>query len=380
MSDVRYITNLGNFEIIETYVFYDEPVLFSCRNESGKLYLGVFSDKTQNDETWLYARVSIDRLKQIRTGEIDLYTALTDPEDEFLFMEVIPYGDEAECTMTIAQPNTIPKDILPIQGNRLDLDSDTFPVLDNLDLEVIPIDGTTLDIKAILDSNEYVTAGILGDFLRSFQSVINSIGRSETNYRIDTKRFKKQMELSVLGMSMGSFNIKLAPKKDSSLAESALLQFVDIIESGDDEDKLQNIFSKLSYDSVDRYKQFLSLLGDSVKDTTFTWSSSTRNINKIISLSNSNARRLSEVLIVFTNKSVETLSITGRLIGISLKNRKFELQTSNKVFSGRIDNAITKLPDNLIINKFYQADIQKTDSIINNEVKTEYFLSSLSTR
>ena len=60
---MRYITNLGSCEIIETYVFYDEPVLFSCRNESGQLYLGVFSDKTQNDETWLYARVSIDRPK-----------------------------------------------------------------------------------------------------------------------------------------------------------------------------------------------------------------------------------------------------------------------------------------------------------------------------
>ena len=321
-------------------------------------------------------------LKQIRTGEIDLYTALTEPEDGFLFMEAIPYGDEAECIMTIAQPDVIPKDILPIPGNRLDLDSDIFPVLDNLDLEVIPIGRTTLDIKAVLDSRYYedVTAGILSDFLRSFQSVINSIGRSETNYRIDTKRFKKQMELSVLGMSMESFNIKLAPKKDSSLTESALLQFVDIIESGDDKDKLQNIFSKLSYDFVDRYKQFLSLLGDSVEDTTFTWSSSTQNINKVISLSNSNARRLSEVLIIFPNKSVETFSIRGRLIGISLKNGKFDLQTSNRVFSGRIDDAITRLPDNLIINEFYQADIQKIDSIINDEVKTEYFLASLSTR
>ena len=149
MSDVRYITDLGSCKIIETYVFYDEPVLFSCKNESGKLYLGVFSDKTQNDETWLYVRVDINRLKQIRTGEIDLYTALTEPEDEFLFMEVIPYSDEAECIMKIVRPNVIPKDILPIPGNRLDLDSDTFPILDNLDLEAIPLSK----IKAVAEQS-----------------------------------------------------------------------------------------------------------------------------------------------------------------------------------------------------------------------------------
>lgn len=167
---MRYITNLGSCEIIETYVFYDEPVLFSCRNESGQLYLGVFSDETQDNETWLYARVSIDRLKQIRTGEIDLYTALTEPEDGLLLMEVIAYSDEAECVMMIVQPNVIPKDILPIQGNRLDLDSDTFPITEWLS------DHGNLTNYLQVSIDKYLHDGDTNFFLHEIKKVVEALG------------------------------------------------------------------------------------------------------------------------------------------------------------------------------------------------------------
>ena len=30
MADILNITGLGKLEIVETYVYYDQPVLFSC--------------------------------------------------------------------------------------------------------------------------------------------------------------------------------------------------------------------------------------------------------------------------------------------------------------------------------------------------------------
>ena len=39
MADILNITDLGRLEIVETYVYYDQPVLFSCKSAAGHLYL-----------------------------------------------------------------------------------------------------------------------------------------------------------------------------------------------------------------------------------------------------------------------------------------------------------------------------------------------------
>ncbi len=48
MADILNITGLGRLEIVETYVYYDQPLLFSCKSAAGHLYFSVAADK--NDE------------------------------------------------------------------------------------------------------------------------------------------------------------------------------------------------------------------------------------------------------------------------------------------------------------------------------------------
>ena len=47
-------THLGKLELIEVYEFYDQPILFSCRNASDAIFMGVFADEDDDFETWLY--------------------------------------------------------------------------------------------------------------------------------------------------------------------------------------------------------------------------------------------------------------------------------------------------------------------------------------
>ena len=65
------LTHLGKLELIEVYEFYDQPILFSCRNASDAIFMGVFADEG-DFETWLYIGVSLHRL--IRSGAIDLHS------------------------------------------------------------------------------------------------------------------------------------------------------------------------------------------------------------------------------------------------------------------------------------------------------------------
>ena len=121
MDDLLNIPMLGKLEIVETYAYYDQPVLFSCKNATGHLYLVVAADENDRHETWLYAGVSEERLNLIRSGAIDLHDAFADPEDGFLVQARVPYDDHTPPQFDPIQADKLSKDMLPIPGERLDL-------------------------------------------------------------------------------------------------------------------------------------------------------------------------------------------------------------------------------------------------------------------
>ena len=103
MDDLLNISTLGRLEILETFEYYDQPVLFSCKNAAGHLYLVVAADENEQNETWLYAGVSEERLNLIRSGAIDLHDAFADPED----------GLFGPGNSSIRQPNRNPNRLHP---------------------------------------------------------------------------------------------------------------------------------------------------------------------------------------------------------------------------------------------------------------------------
>ncbi len=68
-----------------SYAYYDQPVLFSCKDSAGPFYLVMAADGNDQYETWLYTKVSIGRLNLVRSGAIDLHDAFADPEGGCLF-------------------------------------------------------------------------------------------------------------------------------------------------------------------------------------------------------------------------------------------------------------------------------------------------------
>ena len=145
MADILNITGLGRLEIVETYVYYDQPILFSCKSAADHLYLVVAADKNDECETWLYVRVSVERLNLIRSGVIDLHDAFAKPEDGFLLQEIIPYDDQTQPRMESIQPDQVSEDMLPTPGESLDLETEMPLVLsdtehtpkNNQDLELV---------------------------------------------------------------------------------------------------------------------------------------------------------------------------------------------------------------------------------------------------
>lgn len=129
MFNTLNIPDLGKLEIVETYAFYDEPVLFSCQNTLSRLYLVVAADENEQNETWLYAEVSTERLNLIRSGSIDLHDAFAVTEDGRVLQVRFPHDPQSEPKIEYVQSEQISKDMLPIPGECLDYEKDIFPVL-----------------------------------------------------------------------------------------------------------------------------------------------------------------------------------------------------------------------------------------------------------
>ena len=123
-------THLGKLELIEVYEFYDQPILFACRNASDAIFIGVFADEDDDFETWLYIGVSPHRFKQIRSGTIDLHDAFSEVEDGIIFQIKVSHDEQMPVSMPISATQ-IPDDMLPLPGEFINLETSTLPELDD---------------------------------------------------------------------------------------------------------------------------------------------------------------------------------------------------------------------------------------------------------
>ena len=127
MVDILNIPELGKIEIVEVYEYYDQPVLYSCKNAMGHFYLVVAADEDDQYLTWLCAAVSTERLNLIRSGKIDLHDAFAHTEHTYVVQVKVPYDEHASVQTDFIQSNLIPEDMLPMPGECLDLEIENTP-------------------------------------------------------------------------------------------------------------------------------------------------------------------------------------------------------------------------------------------------------------
>lgn len=123
MFNTRNIPSLGRFDIVETYAYYDQPVLFSCKDSAGHRYLVVAADENDQYETWLYAKVSLERLNLVRSGAIDLHDAFADPEGGCLLQVRFSYDAPTSPQIESIEAHQVSEDMLPLPGECLDLEN-----------------------------------------------------------------------------------------------------------------------------------------------------------------------------------------------------------------------------------------------------------------
>ena len=387
MDDLLNISTLGRLEILETFEYYDQPVLFSCKNAAGHLYLVVAADENEQNETWLYAGVSEERLNLIRSGAIDLHDAFADPEDGFLVQAIVPYDNQTEIQIDSIPPDQVPEDMFPVPGERLDLKTDTLPVLSNSKeiatarkQEILHL---TLNFNGVFMTE--APAGSLSKILGTLQDVINTIGMNRFELSQITEDVRHKMAISLIGVGAGSFDIRLASTEIVDLLSHSefgdtIEDFLELLNAGSNQEELKIPLERLKLRVAENYTKFLKSLSESVKDTKLTWTSPNPERGGTAYLSEPQMRETIEILERFQPEAQSTFTITGTLVGASLNTKRFEIQTSEKLYIGDIADQAIEAISMVRINGQYTARIQEiterretTDEI----TKPKYQLLSL---
>ena len=153
MAFLPEFTQLGQLELIEVYEYYDQPVLFSCQNPSGHIFLAVWADEEDDFDTWLYVRMSPLRFEHVRSGLIDLHDAFARSEDGLVFEVQIPH-DEQELSIRHIWSHAISEDWLP--GEFLDLETEPLPILNDIPRKAGQSNGKLLPLEEVFSKDHEI--------------------------------------------------------------------------------------------------------------------------------------------------------------------------------------------------------------------------------
>lgn len=99
----------GPLELTDVFDYYDGPKLFVCRSADDQHFLGYWTGSDAVGDSYWIVPIGSMREESIRSGNTNLYDALTKPEAGFLY----------ECRVPFANSSTEARRITPEDLNPL---------------------------------------------------------------------------------------------------------------------------------------------------------------------------------------------------------------------------------------------------------------------
>lgn len=390
MYNILNNPQIGELEIIEVYEYFNMPLLFSCKNLVSSFYIALCADELPEHEMWLYTEVSLKRLNLIRSALDSVYNAFAKPEMGRLLKVTIPHNNSATFNSEYVTPNELNENVFPPVSKNV-VPKETHLVPQTSIVEVAKLLGREiigLNFKSIEGYNAEVPIEQLGSVLNHFQNVMNIIEVARHNFRNITPTIRERMRFYTLAIQPGSFEIKLASKKELKLFDLAseqgetISRFFNLVKSKDNQQDLKGILKKLGLRTTNQYRLLLSSLNKLDTDVTMSWTSPKASEDVVAFLSRSEIPQLVENLKAIEEEQEKPQNIKGELIGLSLDRNRFELQVYGEEdpIRGIIgDNPNANIKKATISNRYKASiqDIVKRNETTNEVVKIEHILLDL---
>lgn len=393
MSVLPQNTLLGKLEILEIYEYYDQPLLFTCRNLSDTIYLVVLEDEEDDFDTWLYASMSPSRYAQVRSGGVDLYSAFKNAEEGFVFVVKIYRDGNLQTQVDLIPAFQLQDDQLPEIGEALNLNTAT------IEKKEIPIQRRAaqlyreyVEMALELPEQKRTEAPILvlSNIMRYLQETLVSIGHTLSDLHQSGKRptrdLVEKMELALIGVAPGSFKLEMASTDESdmfgdTLLGDALQELGRIISLGSNEEELLASFARLKAEVPKDYLKLLKAIHASRIDrASLRWASANGERIGESLLTSPIVSSTIEVIENMVETETNLIKLIGELTG-AFKDREFEFVTKERIIRGKLDNNNLSIEDSDIINnaqlgKHYIFQLREviTRRIATDETQTRYFL------
>jgi hypothetical protein len=392
LSLLPQFTFLGNLEIFEIYKYYDKPCVFSCRNMAEHIFLALWVEEKLDCDRWLYAPISLLRLAYLKSGGIDIRSAFSNAEDNFVFDVEVFYDNIPSNIEMIACPN-LTNDLLPIEGEFLNYDSPTItPKKAEASRTAIQIKREVLNLTFNFPTLHRTEAPIanLGIILQSLQNLIDAIGQIKTGQvgRPGKIPFTitEETKLAMAGTFSGSFGVEIiALSQDDlfgeSLVRKAIEEFIALLKVGSKRDQLRERLLELHGRSISRYRQLLKGLVAAGTGVGIEWGSPKAGGGGVANLTLPNAKAVIAILDQIITQDPVKYKITVELVGGNTRKENYEIRDlrNNEKYAGKVLEEAKQDIAEARLGTIYVATIREKVEVypLTGVEKIEYELVSL---
>lgn len=340
-------SGLGRVRIDEVFLRFDGPRLFSAINEAGQRYIGVFVEETDDAEIFLYAPVSEDRYRAIRSGALPLRAAFSDAQDGRVFV-VTSSTEEAGQVVEERGSETVPKDWLPDEDATLGVPTPTLPRFDPKELliraQAIGRTVAAIRLEAASIRTEYPLRP-LGEVMQLVQDNLDALAQEVAGKPTPTGPVQQEIlsdvELAFVGAETTSFVLLVTSRAEAQLFEgplllSALELLARVVEAGGDEEQLRETLASLHARAIGRYRDLLEELEDVGSGISVYVATAGRDL---IQAELTRDQVVENLHVVRESQAVpaEELEVEGILIGVNVRTRVFELlDDTGDRYSGKV--------------------------------------------
>jgi hypothetical protein len=391
MNFLPVLPQLGQLEILEVYVQYNGPRLFSCKNQVNKIFLNLWVDEEEEYDLWLLMLVSIERLQAIRVGNISLRQSFLESESSCLYELTCCHRRDSWDFKTLSI-NQLDHDCLPLENTFLELSEETLPYVETQDIlkNAITCKREFLNITLSNDFSRYAnefSVAKLGNIFVTLQPLLEEIGIfKNTDLRLSNADIRRRTEFNTRVFSPGSFKVELASaifEEDlfgNSIAGDALESFLHLTSIKDDKGELLKN-SLATKKIIIKYKRFLESLCNGQCSMRLEWASPTLIRGGNFQMSFELASRILELIQDVEFLEEQEHKIIGQLFKMDDKKWKFGIRDvkTKQEFEGDVLESAYSDAGTATISEYYEATIIELPKLVEstNEIKKYYQLAKL---
>lgn len=346
-------TPLGELTLIETFVDFDGPRVFSCRSLTDQTYIAVWAAERETDDLWLFVPVSASRLTMVRSGGIPLRSAFEQPEDA-VYLVTLPREDLFYDSAALIAPSDLLDDWLPEPDFQLDLNTPTLPAAEPAELwrrrALQENRGRLrLEVKLPKTTRSEAPTRKVGELLVSVQALFDNIGLAILRDNPPQAgpiplEVAEQTATDLIGLSAASFVVNVASTNfedllgDSTFSEIAK-RVLGLLDTTLDREELIAQLVQLSPRGAKSFRNFVKTLASTGGDIVVAGAANNLDYTAR-ELSSDRLGTLSQILSILVPEDV--YSVRGRMRLFRGDTERKQFGVKDELTEARYEGAIAE--------------------------------------